>query len=226
MISGLSLRSATPGSVDAAGVFHPPTDGLGLYGTMTLLAPGFVGYSYSEMMHNAMLRGAGRADALSQISGAGIGLGQLSSALCLIGLVIIVLVTPALGDASTGYLLQRGAGPFVALWLLAFVVPFFLYVPGWRASGRVVDASGAADLLEGRQAQPAGGGHRCVWLCPGHVQGVSRADEVHGGLPDLQGWHHRPAGAGRCVVVWRARLGVVENALYGIWASIFAAIGW
>ena len=59
MISGLSLWFSTPGSVDAAGVFQPPTSGLGLYGTMMFLVLGFVGYSYSEMMHNAMLRGSG-----------------------------------------------------------------------------------------------------------------------------------------------------------------------
>jgi MFS-type transporter involved in bile tolerance (Atg22 family) len=84
-VSGLSLWWSMPGSVDAQGVFPSSTTGLGVYGTMAFLVLGFVGYSYSEMMHNAMLRGSGRPDALSQISGAGIGLGQLSSALCLGG---------------------------------------------------------------------------------------------------------------------------------------------
>ena len=64
---------------------------------MMFLVLGFVGYSYSEMMHNAMLRGSGRPEALSQISGAGIGLGQLSSALALGGLAVV-----AAGDAGAG----------------------------------------------------------------------------------------------------------------------------
>ena len=225
MISGLSLWFATPGSVDAAGVFHPPTDGLGLYGTMTLLVLGFVGYSYSEMMHNAMLRGAGRADALSQISGAGIGLGQLSSALCLIGLVIIVLVTPALGDASTGYLLQRGAGPFVALWLLAFVVPFFLYVPDGAPPGGSWTQAARQTFSKDGKLNPLA----AVTGVFGYVRGMFKAfpepmKYMAACLIFKDGIIALLALGGVLssgVLGW----GVVENALYGIWASIFAAIG-
>lgn len=224
-VSGLSLWFSTPGSVDAAGVFHPPTDGLGLYGTMTLLVLGFVGYSYSEMMHNAMLRGAGRADALSQISGAGIGLGQLSSALCLIGLVIIVQAAPSLGDERTGYLLQRGSGPFVALWLLVFVIPFFLYVPdgappggSWTAAARrtfskdgklnpLAAVTGVFSYVRGMfKAYPEP--MKYMLACLIFKDGIIALLALGGVLSSgVLGW------------------GFEENALYGIWASIFAAIG-
>jgi hypothetical protein len=43
---------------------------------MMFLVMGYVGYTYSELMHNAMLRTAGRPESLSAISGAGIGLGR------------------------------------------------------------------------------------------------------------------------------------------------------
>ena len=42
---------------------------------------------------------------------------------------------PALSEASSGYLLQRGAGPIVALWLIVFVIPFFFYVPDGSPPG-------------------------------------------------------------------------------------------
>ena len=225
MASGLMLWFAMPGSVDAAGVFHPPTDGLGLYGTMMFLVLGFVGYSYSEMMHNAMLRGSGRPDALSQISGAGIGLGQLSSALCLGGLAVIAVSLPALGDASTGYLLQRGAGPFVALWLLVFVIPFFIYVPdgappggSWVTSARSVFSKdgklnplAAATGIVGyfkRLFREFPEAMKYLLACLIFKDGIIALLALGGVLSSgVLGWN------------------LVENVLYGIWASVFAAIG-
>ena len=225
MVSGLALWFATPGSVDAAGVFHPPTDGLGLYGTMTFLVLGFVGYSYSEMMHNAMLRGSGHPDALSQISGAGIGLGQLSSALCLIGLVVIVLATPALGTAESGFLLQRGAGPFVAVWLLAFVIPFFLYVPDGAPPGGTWKSAALGVFSKDGKLNPLG----AIGGVVGYVRGMFKTfpeamKYLLACLIFKDGIIALLALGGVLssgVLGW----GVVENALYGIWASIFAAIG-
>src|SRR5689334_19993316 len=110
-IVGVALWWALPGAKDAAGVFHPPTAGLGVMGTMAFLVASYVAYSYSEMMHNAMLRTSGRPESLSQISGAGIGLGQLAAALCLTGVVILAVAAPQLGSDQGGYVLQRGTGP-------------------------------------------------------------------------------------------------------------------
>ncbi len=225
MVSGLSLWFSTPGSVDAAGVFHPPTDGLGLYGTMMFLVLGFVGYSYSELMHNAMLRGSGRPEALSQISGAGIGLGQLSSALALGGLAVVGLAIPALSEAGSGYLLQRGTGPIVALWLLVFVIPFFIYVPDgapvggtWAGAARQIfskdgklnplaAATGVVGYLKGlfRQFPET---MKYLLACLIFKDGIIALLALGGVLSSgVLGWEF------------------VENVLYGIWASVFAAIG-
>lgn len=224
-VSGMSLWFAMPGSVDAAGVFHPPTEGWGLYGTMAFLVLGFVGYSYSEMMHNAMLRGSGYPQALSQISGAGIGLGQLSSALCLGGLAVIALALPALGDASTGYILQRGAGPFVGVWLLIFVIPFFIYVPdgapvggSWTTAARSVFSKdgklnpfAAATNVVGyfkRLFREFPEPMKYLLACLIFKDGIIALLALGGVLSSgVLGWN------------------LVENVLYGIWASIFAAIG-
>ena len=224
-VSGLSLWFSTPGSVDAAGAFHPPTSGLGLYGTMMFLVLGFVGYSYSEMMHNAMLRGSGRPEALSQISGAGIGLGQASSALALGGLAVVGLAMPALGDASSGYLLQRGAGPFVAVWLLVFVIPFFIYVPdGAPVGGTWVGAARSIFSKDGK-LNPLAAATGVV----GYFQGLFRL------FPEAMKYLLACLIFKDGIIALLALGGVlssgvlgwgfVENVLYGIWASVFAAIG-
>jgi len=231
MVSGLALWFSMPGTFTPNPadpdnpIFHPPTAGWGVYGTMAFLVLGFVGYSYSEMMHNAMLRGSGRPDALSQISGAGIGLGQLSSALCLGGLAVIAVSLPALGDASTGYLLQRGAGPFVALWLLVFVIPFFIYVPdgappggSWVTSARSVFSKdgklnplAAATGIVGyfkRLFREFPEAMKYLLACLIFKDGIIALLALGGVLSSgVLGWN------------------LVENVLYGIWASVFAAIG-
>ncbi len=225
MISGASLWWSLPGSTDAAGVFNPPTGGLGLYGTMMLLVLGFVGYTYSEMMHNAMLRAAGRPDALSQISGAGIGLGQLSSALALGGLAIVGLSMPALGDASTGFVLQRGAGPIVALWLLVFVVPFFLYVPDGAPLGGTWSGAAREVFSKGGKFNPVASALGIVDYFKGLFRQFPEAMKyLLAALIFKDGIIALLALGGvfsSGVLGW----GFVENVVYGIWASVFGVIG-
>ena len=225
MISGVSLWWSMPGSTDAQGIFHAPAAGLGLVGTMSFLVFGYVGYSYSEMMHNAMLRSAGRPDALSRISGVGLGLGQLSSALCLSGLAIIALSVPSLGEASTGYVLQRGTGPFVAFWMLIFVIPFFLYVPDGAPEGGSWSQAAREVFSKGGKVDPIG----TVTGIVSYLRGLFRAFPetmkylvacllYKDGLIALLGLGGVYSSG---VLGW----GFVESVLYGIWASIFGTIG-
>jgi UMF1 family MFS transporter len=123
-VSGVALWWSLPGGA-----------GLGIVLTMAFLVFGFVGYTYSELTHNAMLRSSGLPHAWSQISGTGLALGQLSSALCLGALVIAFGVLPNLGGAEGDFVLQRAVGPFVAIWLIVFVAPFFIYMPDGAPPG-------------------------------------------------------------------------------------------
>ncbi|MEQ1783060.1 MAG: MFS transporter [Hyphomonadaceae bacterium] len=221
-----STSSAAPNPLDPGHpIFHPPTGGLGLYGTMTLLVLGFVGYTYSEMMHNAMLRTAGRPDALSQISGAGIGLGQFSSALALGALAVVGLAIPALGKVDTGFLLQRGTGPIVALWLLVFVVPFFLYVPdGAPPGGTWIGAARQVFSKDGKFNPIAS-----VLGIVDYFKGLFRQ------FPEAMKYLLAALIFKDGIIALLALGGVfssgvlgwefVENVIYGIWASIFGAIG-
>ncbi len=225
VVSGFSLWWALPGSFDAAGNFTAPTAGWGVMGTMMFLVLGFVGYTYSEMMHNAMLRTSGRPDALSQISGGGIGLGQLASALCLAAVVVVALTAAHLGTAEGDYALQRGAGPFMAVWLVVFVTPFFLYTPDgsppggkWSTAAREVFTSngkvdpvgklkGVVDYVRGlfRQFPEA---MKYLLACLIFKDGIIALLAIGGVFSTgVLGW------------------GLAEGGIYGIWASIFGAIG-
>ena len=224
-ISGASLWFSTWGTTDASGVFHPPAAGLGAAGTMACLVLGFVGYTYSEMMHNAMLRTSGNPASLSQISGAGIGLGQLSSAICLVGLVVVAVAMPVLGTEEGGFALQRGVGPFVAIWLIVFVAPFFLFVPDGKPEGGSWASAARQVFSHNGKFNPIG----AVFGCFSYIAGLFRT------FPETMKYlvaclifkdaiTALLAGGGvysSGVLKWDVR----EMGLYGIWASICGVIG-
>lgn len=225
VVSGLSLWWALPGSFDAAGNFTPPAAGWGVAGTMMFLVLGFVGYTYSELMHNGMLRTAGRPESLSQISGGGIGLGQLASALCLAAVVVVALTAGHLGSAEGDYALQRGAGPFMAVWLVVFVIPFFLYTPdGAPPDGKWSTAAREVFTTAGK-FDPVG---KVVGLVA-YIRGLFKAfpeamKYLLACLIFKDGIIALLAIGGvysTGVLGW----GVAEGGLYGIWASIFGAVG-
>ncbi|MEZ5937214.1 MAG: MFS transporter [Hyphomonadaceae bacterium] len=115
----------------------PGAGGLGVAEVVPILVVAYSTYTYSEVMHNAMLHQAGRADALSEISGLGLGLGQLGASFCLIAFLIASLFRDQLGISREAFHLERSVGPFAAVWLAVFAIPFFLFVP----DGKPADGS-------------------------------------------------------------------------------------
>lgn len=111
--------------------------------TTTLLvllafAIGLVGLEYGIVFTNAILPSLGLRDDLGRISGTGWALGYLG------GLVSLVIMLALLAENDRGVTLlglppalgldpelregTRSVGPFTALWLLIFAIPFFLWV--------------------------------------------------------------------------------------------------
>lgn len=214
VVSGAGLWWSLPGGA-----------GLGVAGTMSFLVLGFVGYTYSELTHNAMLRSAGRPESLSQISGAGIGLGQLSSALCLVGIVVLFSAAKELGGAEGGFALQRGTGPFVAVWLLVFVLPFFLFMPDGKPEGGAWAGAAKKVFSKNGKLDPIG----AIFGCFSYIAGLFRTYPetmkyllacliFKDGITALLALGGVYSSG---VLGWN----VAEGGLYGIWASIFGAIG-
>ncbi len=117
---------------------------------MALLVVAYVGYTYSEVAHNAMLPAAGSPAQLSMISGLGLALGNLAATLIFLALALLFVLPDMIGwpfaQPQFGFDLARFdhariVGPICAVWLALFSIPFFLHAndpgrPGasWRAA--------------------------------------------------------------------------------------------
>ncbi len=216
----LALCSATLWFAEPGGA------GLPIALIVPLLSLGYVAYTYSEVMHNAMLPLAGRPSSLSAISGFGLSLGQAGAVVGLLAIVVLS-VAPGLVGLPEGRmdLIARGIGPVTAVWLVVLMVPFFLYMPdgapaggSWRRAGRDILLGGASGNVFSR----AGVFIRYIRdLFKQHPQAMRflivrmiYADGVTT-LLSLGGVY--TAG----VLAW----GQTELALYGIWGSFFGIIG-
>ena len=135
-----------------------PEGPLTMWPTMAVLAIAYCCYGYSEVLHNAMLPMAGRPSALPYISGLGLSTGNLLSVgilfFFLFGLLLPGTGLPFAADEQLIALdretnaPQRFAGPFVAVWMLLLVIPFFLFMPD-GAPGGLTWKRAAADVFLG-----------------------------------------------------------------------------
>ncbi len=132
----------------------PGGQGLSVGAIMALLVVAYVGYTYSEVTHNAMLSVAGSRGRLSMISGLGLGLGNLAATLIFIALVLLFVLPslvgwpfaqPQFGIDVTRFEHVRIVGPICAVWLALFSIPFFLHA---RDPG-VAGASWSRAALDG-----------------------------------------------------------------------------
>jgi len=138
-----------------------PNGPFGVWSTMAILATAYCCYGYSEVLHNAMLPQAGRSDALPYISGLGLAMGNLLSVgillFFLFGLLMpgqidlpFVASEQVLDLDRAAHEPQRFAGPFIAVWMVLLIIPFFHYMPDGTKFG--VSKSwkeSAADLFLG-----------------------------------------------------------------------------
>nr|WP_247711093.1 MFS transporter [Qipengyuania vesicularis] len=114
----------------------PGGEGLSVPTIMSLLVIAYVGYTYSEVTHNAMLSVAGEPKRLAMISGLGLGLGNLAASLIFISIALLFVLPeliswpfsePQFGVDLSKFEHARLAGPICAVWLAGFSVPFFLH---------------------------------------------------------------------------------------------------
>ena len=137
----------------------PGGEGMSTGTIMIVLVIAYVCYTYSEVTQNSMLPAAGRPDALSMISGLGLGLGNLAATVLFAALVGLFALPAAIGwpfaEPQFGVDLSRFeharlAGPICAVWLAVFAIPFFLFArdPGLKgASWTRAARSGAAAVF-------------------------------------------------------------------------------
>lgn len=157
----------------------PGGGGLGIVGTMAVLATAYVCYTYSEVLHNAMLPDAGAPRSLPSISGNGLAFGAIASAIILIAhhFSFAAPAEPLFGIDKSMHEQTRIVGPIIAVWLAVFIVPFFLFMPDRPSKGKSWSHA-TADLFigpgheEGRPFQP----FKRIGVLGGYLKRLFRED--------------------------------------------------
>jgi len=113
-------------------------DGSNLWFGLVAFGVGFIGAEYALIFTNAQLPSLGSKDEIGKISGTGFAFGYLGGLVSLIvGLLVFVEqdtgrtligLSPPFGLDAEAREGTRFIGPFVALWFLAFMTPYFMWV--------------------------------------------------------------------------------------------------
>lgn len=91
-----------------------------------LLIVGYCAYTVSELLHNAMLPGAGESKALPLVSGLGLAMGNGAGMVLLIAVFVVSITLPfGLTDIDV----SRLSAPTIGVWILVFMGAFFLLMP-------------------------------------------------------------------------------------------------
>lgn len=182
---------------------------------MFLLIVGYCAYTVSELLHNAMLPGAGQPSALSLVSGLGLAMGNAA------GMVLLIAVAslsdnPPFGLA--GIDVARLSAPTVGFWILMFMAVFFVLMPDVHKKG----ATWAQALKDFRN--PANRVQPYAWV-------KSRFQQHPNVMRYLVGRMIYADGIAAMLTIGAVYVsGVLEwggqqLAIYGILASLFAVIG-
>lgn len=125
--------------IGASALWWTNPDGSNLFFALVAFGVGFVGAEFALIFTNAQLPSLVARNEVGRISGSGFAFGYLGGLIALI-LVLLLLVEQDNGKTLIGVdplfgLLDadtrqgvRFAGPFVALWFVLFMVPYFLWV--------------------------------------------------------------------------------------------------
>ncbi|MEM7459340.1 MAG: MFS transporter [Pseudomonadota bacterium] len=117
--------SALSGTSILLGLVTPSLPGAIPIG-MFLLVVGYCSYTVSELLHNAMLPGAGEPSALPMVSGFGLALGNAAGMVLLISVAMFSEILPfGLEDTD----IARLSAPAIGIWLVLFIPLFFFLMP-------------------------------------------------------------------------------------------------
>lgn len=182
---------------------------------MALLLTAYCAYTVSELMHNAMLPGAGRTKSLPMISGLGLSLGNAAGVISLLVIYYVSQNPPAgLSEADVG----RLSAPTVGVWLLLFIPFFFWLMPDVYQKGQTW-AKAFSDFRS-----PANRTNVSEWI-------KERFQEHPNVMRYLIGRMIYADGIAALLTIGGVYVGGVlgwdtgQLAIYGIIASVFAVLG-
>lgn len=131
---------------EAAGLWWVVPDQPPLIWAVTLIGLGLIATEFANIFTNAMLPGLAPREEIGRISGSGFAFGYLGGVLSLLLMLALFQETPS-GKTLIGIEPLFGldpeqregtrfVGPFVAIWYMLFMIPFFLWVKEPRGTGR------------------------------------------------------------------------------------------
>lgn len=122
----------------AAGLWWALPDGSNLWWALFAFGFGFVGAEFALIFTNAQLPALGTRSEIGRISGSGFAFGYLGGLVSLVLVLVLLVEQPdgrTIAGLSPAFGLDAGAregtrfvGPFVALWFMLFMMPYFLWV--------------------------------------------------------------------------------------------------
>jgi UMF1 family MFS transporter len=142
----------------AWGLWWAYPDGSTMWWMLFSFGIGFIGAEYALVFINSQLPSLGSHEEVGEISGSGFAFGYLGGILSLIIMLLFFMEhpetgktllgqNPALGLDATKSEGTRFVGPFVAIWFIIFMIPYFLWVRDEKAPRQGKGFGAALGLL-------------------------------------------------------------------------------
>ncbi|MBC9246058.1 MFS transporter [Paracoccus sp. 11-3] len=134
--------------IGAAGLWYIVPNQPPLIWAVTLIGIGLIATEFAAIFTNALLPGLAPRDEIGRVSGSGFAFGYLGGVIALLVMLMlfqetpsgktIIGIDPLLGLDPAHREGTRFVGPFVAIWYVIFMIPFFLWVREPRGTGRAI----------------------------------------------------------------------------------------
>src|SRR6056297_1458159 len=143
--------------VGAAGIWWTNPDGSNLMWALVTFGVGFIGAEYALIFINSQLPSLGSKAEVGDLSGSGFAIGYVGGVLSLIIMLLLFVeqpsgktligLDPVFGLDATQKEGTRFVGPFVAIWFVIFMIPYFLWVRDGGPPAQGKDVGDAMALL-------------------------------------------------------------------------------
>ena len=153
--------------ITALGLWYTFPDGSNMWLMLTIFGICFVMAEYTYIFTNAQLPSLGSLDDIGKISGSGFGFGYAGGVLSLIimllffveqenGKTMILELDPLFGLEASQKEGTRFVGPFVAIWFVIFMTPYFVWLKEDKSQKRKLNVSeGLLNLWKSIVSLPA-----------------------------------------------------------------------
>ena len=153
--------------ITALGLWYTFPDGSNMWLMLTIFGICFVMAEYTYIFTNAQLPSLGSLDDIGKISGTGFGFGYAGGVLSLLimllffveqenGKTMILELDPLFGLDASQKEGTRFVGPFVAIWFVIFMTPYFVWLKEDKSQKRKLNVSeGILNLWKSIVSLPA-----------------------------------------------------------------------